>query len=66
MTALYCKMGGLMEDPGFHWEKIGEADGDTLKEVADTLALEDAEFARHYNQERLTYWGWRLSLNHEG
>lgn len=62
MTVLYCRQGGLMGDPAFHWEKIGEADGSSLKEVADALALKDPEFARCYNPERITFWGWQLSI----
>ena len=62
MTKLYVKCGGLMEDPDWHWEEIGEADGETLREVCDNLAAKDIGFASEYNSTYLTYWGWELSL----
>lgn len=65
MTKLYVRAGGLMEDPEFHWEEMGEAEGTTLKEVCDNLAAKDPGFAAEYNPEYLTYWGWRLSLTKE-
>jgi len=52
-----------MEDPGWHWEVIGHAPGDTTQEVADNLAERDWEFAQYYDSSNLSYWGWRLSIN---
>ena len=46
---LYCLQGGLMEDPNWRWEYIGEAEGETLMEVADNYALKNLEFAEYYN-----------------
>lgn len=63
MTKLYVKMGGLMEDPDWRWEEIGEADGQTLKEVCDNLASKDFRFTGEYNPQHLTFWGWKLSLS---
>ena len=63
MTTLFCLQGGLMEDPDFHWERIGIAAGSSTKEVADNLALKDPDFAKYYNPTSVTYWGWELSIN---
>lgn len=52
-----------MEDPIFHWEVVGEASGNTLKEVADNVSAKDPEFAKYYDPNTLTFWGWQLSLN---
>jgi len=62
MTILMCEKGGLMEDPAFHWEKIGEAEGSTVKEVADNLAKKDKDFAKYYDPKTVTYWGWELKI----
>lgn len=62
---IYCLQGGLMEDPKWHWEKIGEANGDTLKECCDNLAKNDAEFAKYYNPNTLGYWGWELGFKED-
>lgn len=57
-----CELGGLMEDPDFHWEIIGKAEGDTVKEVADNLTKKDINFAKYYNPKTVTYFGWRLKI----
>ena len=48
---LFCEEGGIMEDPEFHWEVIGKAEGNTTKEVADNLAAKDKDFAKYYDPE---------------
>lgn len=62
MPILMCELGGLMEDSYFHWEIIGEAEGDTVKEVADNLTKKDINFAKYYNPKTVTYFGWRLKI----
>ena len=62
MTILICEEDGLMEDPNFHWEKIGEADGSTAKEVADNLAKKDEGFAGNYDPESVIFWRCRLKI----
>lgn len=62
MAIIMCRQGGLMEDPAFHWEQIGEAEGTTLREACDNLAKKDPEFAKYYNPETISYWGWKLAL----
>lgn len=62
MPILLCQEGGLMEDPDFHWEEIGEAEGTTTKEVADNLAKKDKFFAQYYDSKNLTFWGWKLKI----
>lgn len=59
---LWVKAGGIMEDPEFHWDQIGKAEGSTLKEVCDNLAAKTPSFAQYYDPDTLTYWGWKLSL----
>jgi hypothetical protein len=63
MKTLFCRKGGLMEDPEFHWESIGEGEGNTTREVADDLAKRDKAFARDYDPTGPSYWGWKLSIN---
>lgn len=60
LVTIYCKMGGIMEDPDFHWEPIGKAPGATLKEACDNLAVIDSEFKRDYDPTTMTFWGWKL------
>lgn len=62
MPKIYVKVGGLMEDPIYHWELLGEADGNTLREACDNLAKKDWRFALEYDPKTLTYWAWELSL----
>lgn len=52
-----------MGDANFHWEPIGEANGETTKEVADSLAQKYKRFAKDYDPDTVTYWGWKLSIN---
>lgn len=63
MKTLYCKQGGMMEDPDWHWEVIGQAEGETLKEVADNYAKTDAEFKKFYEPQSITMYGWKLSID---
>lgn len=63
MTTLYCRQGGLIEDPDWHWEVIGKTEGFTTKEVADNLALLDTEFAKNYDPITVTFYGWKLSIH---
>lgn len=65
MTILFCKQGGLQEDPKWHWEIIGSAPGETTKEVADNLAKSDEKFKEDYDPEGVTYWGWGLAIDIE-
>jgi hypothetical protein len=60
---LWCRQGGLMEDPGWHWEQMGEGRGNTVREVADDFAEHNPKFAEYYDREFLSYWGWTLALN---
>lgn len=68
MAEVWCEMGGLMEDPEFHWEKIGEAPGNSEEEVYQNLAIQDPDFAEHYSPANPavgschSYWGWRLCI----
>ncbi len=59
---VYIKCGGLMEDPMFHWEVLGEGEGDTLKEVMADILTREPSLASLYNEEYGTVWGWSLSL----
>lgn len=38
------------------WNPLAD-DGDALR-----LAVKDSDFAKYYNADNLTYWGWRLSI----
>jgi hypothetical protein len=68
MGKIYCKMGGLMEDPNFHWEYIGSTNGKTPQEVCDNYAKEHPEFDKDYKitfykkEKILSYWGWELKV----
>lgn len=59
---IWVKQGGLMEDPDWHWEPVGEAEGNTLQEACNNLAAQNAGFAKYYNPETLSFWGWQLKL----
>lgn len=59
MQALWCKQ---EFNDTWHWEVVGYADGSTVKEVADNLAKESDVFAKLYDPEKLTFWGWELRL----
>jgi hypothetical protein len=63
MKIVMCKQGGLMEDPEWHWEQIGEGEGETLEEVCDNIASKDPSFAAHYSKKHgISFWGWELAL----
>ena len=43
--------------------KLGEADGDDFKAACIEFALENPEWAKHFDSERMTHWGCRLFDN---
>lgn len=42
---------------------LGHCEGINFKEACKNLAKKDNEFARYFNEERMTYWGCRLYDN---
>ena len=44
---------------------MGQAPGETFAEACATLAEQNPEFSKHFDPERLTYWGCRLFENEQ-
>lgn len=61
----YIEMGGLMEDPAFHWERDGVGEGDSPEQAADKFFGD--KYPKEYNFTQRTVWGWKTGyINSDG